>query len=263
MLFGSPAANGSAPSNARRKLSVGALSVTGNVRENNEDRVHVDEQGRFFLVADGMGGQSAGEKASEMAIELISKRIPQLIDFSETDDAIAAKSAIDQAVQQANGEIMALSEIDADFHNMGTTLAVVVRRDDVVYIGGVGDSRIYRLRNGELSCLTVDHSLPRALLDAGVITADEARDHRYKNVLYRYLGTKEGGTGVDARREELQPGDRFLLCSDGVTDRLSDDALRDLLGTVDLAQSIAEKIVQAALDAGSRDNVSCVVIAVD
>ena len=240
----------------------GAVSITGDYRENNEDRCLADSAGRFFLVADGMGGQCAGEKASEMAIELISKKLEQQVDFSRGDSQ-EIMSAIDQAVSHANGEIMALSELDSDYHNMGTTIALVVRVGDRFYVAGIGDSRVYLLRGGQIQKLTKDHSLTDALLEAGTITEEEAARHRYRNVLYRYLGTKEGGTGAKAQAVDLQPGDRFLLCSDGATDGLKDVDLSGFLAGEDDPQEVASAIVKAAQEAGSRDNITCLTIFAD
>jgi protein phosphatase len=239
-----------------------AVSITGDYRENNEDRCLADSAGRYFLVADGMGGQCAGEKASEMAVELISKRLESLVDFDRSDpERIAA--AIDSAVGHANGEIMALSELDSEFHNMGTTIALLVKGGDKFYVAGIGDSRVYLLRAGQMQKLTKDHSLTDALLEAGTITEEEAARHRYRNVLYRYLGTKEGGTGAKAQPVGVQPGDRFLLCSDGATDGLGDDDLGRLLGGADDPEPAAQSIVKAAQEAGSRDNITCLTVFVD
>jgi serine/threonine protein phosphatase PrpC len=243
-------------------LRWGAVSITGDFRENNEDRCLADSTGRFFLVADGMGGQCAGEKASEMAIELISKKLEQLINFNQ-DELQNVLGGIDEAVSHANGEIMALSELDPDYHNMGTTIAMLVKAGEKFYAAGIGDSRVYLLRNGRIQKLTKDHSLTDALLEAGTITEEEAARHRYRNVLYRYLGTKEGGTGAKASPVDVQKGDRFLLCSDGATDGLKDQDLASLLEANDDPQKGAESIVTAAQNAGSRDNVTCVTIYAD
>lgn len=240
----------------------GAVSITGDFRENNEDRCLTDSAGRFFLVADGMGGQCAGEKASEMAIELIAKKLDQLVDFGR-DDPQKVSAGIDQAVSHANVEIMALSELDPDFHNMGTTIAMLLRVKDRFYVAGIGDSRVYLLRSGQLQTLTNDHSLTRALLDAGTITEEEAERHRFRNVLYRYLGTKEGGTGAKAQAVDAQKGDRFLLCSDGATDGLKDKEIAELLANGDDPEKTAQSIVTAAQEAGSRDNITCVVVIVE
>lgn len=239
----------------------GAVSITGE-RENNEDRCLTDSSGRFFLVADGMGGQCAGEKASEMAIELISKKLDQIVDF-ERDDSQKVTNGIDQAVSHANVEIMALSELDPDFHNMGTTIAMLLRVKDRFYVAGIGDSRVYLWRSGQLQTLTNDHSLTRALLDAGTITEEEAERHRFRNVLYRYLGTKEGGTGAKAQAVDAQKGDRFLLCSDGATDGLKDKEIGALLAGGDDPEKTAQSIVDAAKNAGSRDNITCIAVFVE
>ncbi|HID24519.1 MAG TPA: serine/threonine-protein phosphatase [Planctomycetaceae bacterium] len=240
----------------------GAVSITGSYRENNEDAYCVHPEGYYFLVADGMGGQSAGERASELAIELIPKRLESSLDFAggSTTDPVRI---IDEAVAYANSEIMALSQLDPDCHNMGTTIAFVVRCGEKWYAGGVGDSRVYWLRGEKLEQLTTDHSLTQALVDAKTITVEEAANHRYRNVLYRYLGTKEGGKGTEAKELQPQPGDRLLICSDGVTDGLSDEELLSLLRSHDDPQVAAEAIVQAAESGGSRDNITCIVIFVE
>ena len=238
----------------------GSLSIKGNFRENNEDSFVVDPRGRFFIVADGMGGQSAGEKASALATDIIPRRLEQTIDFEKSSPGEVLKR-LDEAVAFANGEIMALSSLDAEYLNMGTTLALLLVVGGKLFVGGVGDSRVYRLRGDQLEQITKDHSLTQALLDAGTITAEEAKTHRYKNVLYRYLGTKEGGTGVEAKVLEAQPGDRFMLCSDGVTDGIKSDVSKiiPLLRQDDLNASAAA-IIKMAEDGGSKDNITCVVV---
>lgn len=241
------------------QLKFGFQSVVGNFRENNEDAYFVDPAGRFFVVADGMGGQCAGEKASELATQIVPKRLGQLINF-QSDAADVVRKSIDRAVIEANSEILALSELDPNFHNMGTTIALLVAVSDRLFIGGVGDSRVYLLRGSDLKQITTDHSLTQALLDAGTITAEDAVTHRYRNVLYRYLGSKEGGTGVDTKEVELKAGDRYVICSDGVTDGLKNPEIRELLSQIAEPQRAAEAIVQASLDGGSRDNVTCVVV---
>lgn len=219
----------------------------------------VDDQGRFFIVADGMGGQSAGERASALAVELIPKKLLQLLSF-EADQDSAVGAAIDEAVAYANSEIMALGEVDSKLKNMGTTVVLTLKIGNQFFIGGVGDSRVYHYRNGELTQQTRDHSLTQALLEAGTITEEEAENHRYKNVLYRYLGAKEGSDGVESVQKEVLPGDRFLLCSDGVTDGAKNSELLSLLEQHADPQQAAQAIVNAALEGGSKDNISCIVI---
>ncbi|MGH7200707.1 MAG: PP2C family protein-serine/threonine phosphatase [Planctomycetaceae bacterium] len=243
-------------------LRWGAVSITGNFRENNEDRCLTHADGRYFLVADGMGGQAAGEKASELATTLIPQKLEERIDFDSSDSATVT-AAIDQAVAYANTEIIRLGRSDPAYHNMGTTINFLIHAAGRLYAGGVGDSRVYRLRGKKFEQLTTDHSLTQALVDAGTISEAEAQTHRYRNVLYRYLGTKEGSAGTNATPLDPQAGDRFLLCSDGVTDGVEDGPLKTLLHSHDDPQSAADAIVQAALDGGSKDNITCVVVFVE
>ena len=241
------------------QITCGSVSITGNFRDNNEDRCLDDPQARYFLVADGMGGQAAGEKASELAVEFVSRKIEELIDF-ENSPSETVIGAIDDAVAYANQEIIRLSEADAAYHNMGTTLTFVVVVGGKFYVGGVGDSRVYRLRGESFEQLTTDHSLTQALVDAGTITADDAENHRYRNVLYRYLGTKEGATGTEPKQILPKEGDRYILCSDGVTDGLKPDPLQQLLTENESPQEAAHAIVKAAEAGGSRDNITCIVL---
>jgi PPM family protein phosphatase len=243
-------------------LKSGYLSVTGNFRENNEDACVVDESGRFFIVADGMGGQAAGEKASELATDIVPRKLDQLIDFS-ADSGETLTQKIDESVGEANSEILALSELDPTYHNMGTTIVFIVVSAENFYVGGIGDSRVYCLRDGELKQLTTDHSLTRALVEAGTISEEDAATHRYRNVLYRYLGSKEGGTGTEAKEHAPKSGDRYLICSDGVTDGIDDPAIQAVLAENDEPQQCAEAMVQAALDGGSKDNVTSVIVYVE
>lgn len=243
------------------KFRTGCITITGNFRDNNEDSFFVDEEARLFVVADGMGGQSAGEKASAIAIELIPKKLNQLLDFSnEPEGQIVDK--IDQAVEYANAEIMALGEVESSYRNMGTTVVFAIRVGGKLWVGGIGDSRVYLFRDGKLKQLTTDHSLTQALLDAGTISEEEAATHRYRNMLYRYLGTKEGGTGTGAKSFTPHPGDRLLLCSDGVTDGAEDGVICEILGQEADPQQASERIVMAAQDGGSKDNITSIVIEV-
>ena len=241
------------------EIRYGKVSITGNFPENNEDNFFIDESRKYFLVADGMGGQCAGEKASQLAVELIPKRLDELIDFNSTPTGEVVQS-IDKAVAHANGEIMALGELDPNCRSMGTTIVFVVQVGGELFIGGVGDSRVYLLRGEKLHQLTTDHSLTQALVDAGTITPEEALTHRYKNVLYRYLGTKDGSAGTQAQQLAPQPQDRIILCSDGVTDGIPDEKLQELLSQYDDPQQAAEEIVKSAQEGGSKDYITCIVL---
>ncbi|HCP11691.1 MAG TPA: serine/threonine-protein phosphatase [Planctomycetaceae bacterium] len=243
-------------------IRTGHLSVTGNFRENNEDSCYLDAQQRLFIVADGMGGQSAGEKASALAVELIPRYLFQRLDF-QSAAAAAVRDAVDRAIASANTEIIALSEVDPSARSMGTTVVMLLQVANVFYAVGVGDSRCYELRGNALRQLTTDHSITQALLDSGTISPEEARTHRYKNVLYKYLGCRDGASGAAVTEIQPRTGDRFLLCSDGLNDGLKDADIARLLKSAVDPQQVCEDLVAAALSAGSRDNVSCIAVFVD
>ncbi len=242
------------------QLNWGVKSITGNFRENNEDSCRVFDPGLFFIVADGMGGQNAGEKASALAIELFPEQLDQRLKKTANANPDQVLKFIDEAVSHANAEIMALGEMDSDSKSMGTTIAFIVAVGDTLYIGGVGDSRVYMLRNDNFVQLTTDHSLTQALIDAGTLTPEEAVGHRYRNMLYRYLGTKEGGTGVQTRQIQPLMGDRYLICSDGVIDGINDDQIIDILRQHADPQAAADAVVAGAQDGGSKDNITCIIV---
>jgi protein phosphatase len=263
------------------KLRVGVVSVRGNYREHNEDNFFVPgripgrpdaadngsetaelvcEPSNLFIVADGMGGQQAGEQASLMAVELIPRAIARRLNPNLSDPTLI-EDAIREAVAEVNQEILGSSGAVTEFSNMGTTVVLAQFRNDRVFITGIGDSRAYRLRNGQLEQLTKDHSLADALLDAGTITREELQNHKFKNVLYLYLGSKDARGGPeDVRGLEVRPGDRFLLASDGLTGVVSDEQLTEILATVDDPQQAAITLKDLALDSDSKDNVTCMVI---
>ena len=244
------------------RVRAGAVSITGNYRDNNEDSLHLDDKGRFYIVADGMGGQAAGERASGLAVEIIPQKLKASLKFAG-DAPADVSEAIDRAVEYANTEIIALGQVDPKLNQMGTTAVLIVHIGDTFYVGSVGDSRVYRQHSGKLDQMTKDHSLTQALCDAGTITPEEARTHRYKNVLYRYLGTKDGGKGADVKTVKPAVGERFLICSDGVTDGIDPPEINKVLAAGHDPQTTAEAIVKAAQSGGSRDNISCIVLFVE
>jgi serine/threonine protein phosphatase PrpC len=266
------------------KLRVGVVSVRGNYREHNEDNFYVPgrrsvkhdggsgessggqapaltmDPSQLFIVADGMGGQQAGEQASLMAVEMIPKAIARRLPVEE-NDPIKIKEAIRDAVAEVNQEILGSSGAVTEFSNMGTTVVLAQFRFDRVYVTGIGDSRAYRMRDGKLDQLTKDHSLADALLDAGTITPEELPTHKFKNVLYLYLGSKDARGGPeDVRVLDVRPGDRLLMASDGLTGVVPDKDIARVLGTVDDPQLAAATLKNMALANDSKDNVTCLVI---
>jgi protein phosphatase len=242
-------------------LNIGKCTLLGNYRENNEDSIEVKQFPDLTtcLVADGMGGQAAGEIASKRAIEVIPRELKRSV--AQATDTDEVKKVIRRSVVQANDEIIAMGALDRDLRNMGTTVVMAVwRKPADMFVAGVGDSRAYLIRGDAIEQLTVDHSLAQALVEAKTISADEAKSHRFKNVLWKYLGTKEVGDGPEVKQVAVQPGDRILLCSDGLSGPVTDDQILSCVKEHADAQACADALGQLALDLGSRDNVSCILI---
>jgi protein phosphatase len=266
------------------RLRVGVVSTVGNYREHNEDNYFVPgrksivdggsteatgelfttelEPSNLFLVADGMGGQQAGEEASRMAIEIIPKAVARRLSNDENDPK-KIQVVIREAVAEANQEILGSSGAVTEYSNMGTTIVLALFRGDKVYVAGIGDSRAYRLRDGRIEQLTKDHSLADALGEAGTITKEEVANHKFKNILYLYLGSKDAGGGPEeVRMLDVRPGDRFLLASDGLTGVVRDEQLAAILTEFTDPQRAAKALKDRALANDSRDNVTCLVIGV-
>ena len=244
-------------------LNIGKCSLLGNYRENNEDSIEVKQFPDLIvsIVADGMGGQAAGEIASKRAIDIIPRELRKNLTSHLNQEAV--KSVVKRSIVQANEEIMAMGALDKDMKNMGTTVVMAIwRKGNEMYVAGVGDSRAYLIREGKISQLTVDHSLAQALVEAKTISAAEAKEHRFKNVLWKYLGSKEVGDGPEVTVLHVKPNDRLMLCSDGLTGVVQDEGMLAFIQQQTDMQACAEGLGQLALDSGSRDNVSCVMIEV-
>jgi protein phosphatase len=245
-------------------LNIGKCTLLGNYRENNEDSIDVKQfpDMTVCLVADGMGGQAAGEVASKRAIEIVPRELKKNLSTALSNED--TKSVVRRAIVQANEEIMAMAALDRELKNMGTTIVVTLWRkgSSLMYVAGMGDSRVYHIRAKKIEQLTVDHSIAQALVEAKTISAAEARVHRYKNVLWKYLGSNEVGEGPEVKVVQIQAGDRFLLCTDGLTGVVPDDQLLSFIKDKADVQECADGLGQLALDQGSRDNISCVVVEV-
>ena len=245
-------------------LNIGKCSLLGNYRENNEDSIDVKAfpDMTVCLVADGMGGQAAGEVASKRAVEIIPRELKKYVTGAVGNDE--TKNIVRKSVVQANEEIMAMAALDRELKNMGTTVVVCLWRkgSSLMYVAGMGDSRAYQIRGKKIEQLTVDHSIAQALVEAKTITAAEARTHRYRNVLWKYLGSAEVGEGPKVDVVQLQAGDRLLLCTDGLSGVVPDEQLATYIKEHANVQECADGLCQLALDQGSRDNISCIVVEV-
>ncbi len=215
----------------------------------------------LFIVADGMGGQLAGEKASQLAVEVIPLEVARRLPKEADDKAI--QRALRDAVAKANEEILALSHLGTEFANMGTTVVLAQFLEDRAFVAGIGDSRAYRLRGGKLDQLTRDHSLANALGEAGTIRPEEVETHKFKHVLYLYLGSKDARDGPeDVRVVDVKPGDHFLLASDGLMGVVRDEMIAAILEEHEDPQNAAQALVNRALELRSKDNITAVVIQV-
>ncbi len=242
-------------------LNIGKCTLLGNYRENNEDAIEAKQfpDMSICIVADGMGGQAAGEIASKRAVEVVPRELRK--NLTAQTDSQQSVSVIKKSVTQANDEIITMGSLDRDLKNMGTTLVMAVwRRGPEIFIANLGDSRAYLIRGETIDQLTIDHSLAQALVESKIISAAEAKQHRYRNRLWKFLGSKEVGDGPDVKVVPLQAGDRFLLCSDGLTGPVTDEKILEFMLQHPDAQECADGLGQLALDLGSRDNVSCIVI---
>lgn len=259
-IEGEADANGAKAATPMR-VRVGKFTAIGYYRDNNEDRYFADDERQLFIVADGMGGQAAGEQASQLAIDMIPQQLAGL--SIEDDDPGLVRRAVNQALVATNEAILAQGIADPSVQNMGTTVVLALVRAGKLFIAHIGDSRAYLVRNGTIASITTDHNLAQALYEAKTISKEELKTHRFRHVLWKYLGSKEAGEGPDIEEMNVQVGDRLVLVTDGVTGALDDSALLELVGACDDPQKAAEEVVQISLDRGSKDNVTCVSIYFD
>ena len=228
---------------------------TGHVRSSNEDAVIVDARRGLYVVLDGMGGANAGDVASQTARDMIAEFVRNNRRVAQTGRVL-----LDAAIQAASKAVHQAATSRHDRHGMGTTVvACLVESEHRAVIAHVGDSRAYLLRGGRLIQLTRDHTIVAELVDRGAISADEADQHAYKNVLSRNLGSKPE-CKVDFNELDVKPGDRILLCSDGLYGYASPEAMQYLLGSGDAPEHVARDLIELALRGGGGDNVSAIVI---
>jgi protein phosphatase len=232
-------------------LRSGTATDTGLVRSSNQDRGIATSS--LFAVADGMGGHAGGEVASKVAMEALQQAFGQH----------PSGPGLFEAVSSANTAVWVASQESADLRGMGTTLTAVALVNeggrDVLALVNVGDSRSYRFHDGELTQITTDHSLAEEMVRNGEITAAEAMVHPHRHILTRALGVSPE-VNADLWRIRPEQGDRFLLCSDGLTNELSDDEITEILSSIHSPQEAVEAMVQAARDHGGSDNITAVLV---
>ena len=235
----------------------GATDV-GMVRTSNQDifkNTVLDENTVLSIVCDGMGGAKAGNVASNMAAEIITDYIVKA--YKPQMTALSMENLLKTAVNSANLEIYKTACNDLNLKGMGTTVVAALVRDDIAYVSHVGDSRAYIIENDTMRQITRDHSVIQDLIEGGHITAEEAKNHPEKNIITRAVGTRENVI-VDFVEENIGEG-VLLLCTDGVTNALTDDAIRLVFEENEL-NNVAEKLIQTANENISNDNVTVTLV---
>ncbi len=232
-----------------KSLAVASRTDVGKVRANNQDTPIVSEKLRVFGVADGMGGHKGGEVASAGARDALLEAL---------NGQEPSAQALRAAIEKANETIFHQQEKDDTLTGMGTTLSVLWMSDEFVYIGHVGDSRIYLMRDGKLVQRTTDHSLVEQMVQEGILTEKEAENHPLRNIITRAVGTEET-VEVDLLVDERRTGDTWLVCSDGLHGMVEKSVLNDAL-RMKVIEKSADRLLKAALDAGGKDNVTLVIV---
>ena len=228
------------------------------IRAGNEDNFFAGTNGSrgLFVVADGMGGHAAGEVASEMAVRILQRELLQT-DFAPE----RAAEQLAEALRRANRVIYDRTLAEVDKQGMGTTASVLLLADGRYLIGQIGDSRIYLLRDGTLRQLTKDHSYVQEQVDAGFLTAEQARYHPYSNVITRCVGASEA-VEPDVYEGEVKDGDLFLVASDGLKGMVDDRRLHQLLGSRAAPSRMVDSLIAEANGRGGLDNITAIVVQV-
>ena len=233
-----------------------AQTDPGRTRENNEDAVAVDDATHLGVLADGMGGYNAGEIASGMATAFIKSELGRwLSEAGERADAAQVRRALEMCVDNANRAIFNAATSNPQYAGMGTTLVVGVFQGARLILGHIGDSRCYRLRGNEFIQITRDHSLLQEQIDAGLLTPEQAAVSPNKNLVTRALGV-ELDVMLELHEHQVESGDLYLMCSDGLSDMMDDNAMAGILQHRTSLATMADDLISLANENGGRDNIT-------
>ena len=237
-------------------IGVGNTNV-GKLRKINQDYIYINNDpigslDNLYIIADGVGGHNAGEVASESAIDFFEEFIYETKE-DETLDLLVS------AVVYANDEVFKLSKTNKAYSNMGTTLLATTIKDNKIFIAHVGDCRLYGIRNNKIAQMTSDHTYAMDLFKAGIITKEEAKNSKDSNVLTRAIGTDKN-VKADALFCDIFKDDIFIMCSDGLSDMLTDDEIFEIASKNIPAEDKVENLIQKANDNGGKDNIAVIVI---
>jgi len=248
-------------SRAVNRIEAACISDPGCVRPDNQDSYLMALDQALFIVSDGMGGHQAGEVASQAVVKILSDLLQRRLQTLTTSSSRLIELVIREVVLEFNRSMRKESAGRMGLQGMGATLVLVWIRQKqaTAHLANMGDSRIYLLHKGKLAQLTEDHTITAFLLKHGVITPAQALEHPGQHQLSRYIGM-EGEVYPDVQTVQLRPGDRLLLCSDGLTNMVSDEQIQKFLEQFPIPQKACTALIQSAKQAGGTDNITAMVI---
>jgi len=276
---------GLAPAPLKVQISCGALTHPGSVRTNNEDHFLVarlaksmqicqsslaatgqtnfsEEDGYLMVVADGMGGAAAGERASALAVTSVKdyalNTLKWFLHVGRKDES-ALLGELQKSLEIADKTVVDEGEANARFYGMGTTLTMAYSVATDLYIAHAGDSRAYLLRDGRLEQITKDHTLVQLMISGGVISAEDAKNHARRNIVTNVIGGPNAGVHAEIHKVRVQEGDILLICSDGLTEPVADDRIAEVLNAEPDPEAAARRLIDLALENGGPDNVTAIV----
>lgn len=233
------------------------LSNKGKVRGNNEDYFHIPQSEndiKLFVVADGMGGENAGEVASCLAVSSIALHV--LSNYQEINDI---PLLLRQAINSANKTVYQTAKSDKNYNHMGTTVVCAIIKDNVVYVANVGDSRCYIVNENNLQQISIDHSFVQEMIDKGLLSVDEAKNHPNKNLITRAIGV-DRFVDTDVFIKPFNKGDKLLLATDGLTGMIDKEKISSIINSENDCKLAVEKLIDSANEAGGKDNITAVLI---
>jgi protein phosphatase len=249
-------------------LELASKTDTGRIRSKNEDAIAVSATHGIAILADGMGGYSAGEVAAHIATDVLQeslenglKRLEGQLQDLLTIRARQIQNLMVESIELANSAVIEAARAEPQYQGMGTTLVAAIFHNDKVTVAHVGDSRAYRLRQGELKQITRDHSLLQEQIDAGLISPEWARFSQNKNLVTRAVGV-DPDMKVEIHDHPIEPGEIYLLCSDGLSDMLTDEEMCEILTGVGSLQRACDELVHQANQNGGHDNISVILVRV-
>lgn len=241
------------------KLLAYGISDKGKVRDHNEDAFVLDDSKGIYLVADGVGGQNAGEIASMIIAQVLPLMLSQKIAENLDDTSDRIEAIVKEVLEDLSQQIRNHSKINQALEGMASTVVFVIVRSQGVYVAHAGDSRAYLFRNGTMAQITTDHSLVAKLIEIGKITKEEARNHPAKHIVTSVLGQEEQ-LDTEIFFFKPQDGDYLLLCSDGLSDMVSDERICDIILKEKNVEELCSTLVTTALKSGGIDNITVILI---